>query len=105
MELAVLAILAALVALVTAGALYLAARALAARDERKAWEAKTARRAVVALKSGAAVDGIVVSREGAMLTLREAVLHAPGSEQAAPIDGEVVVLWDEIEYMQYPTTE
>lgn len=104
MELAVLAILAALVALTTAGAVYLAGKALAYRAERVVWEDKTARRVVVSLKSGAAVDGILIGHSADMLTIREAVLHTPGADNPAPIDGEVVVLRDEVEYLQYPTT-
>jgi len=106
MEFAVLvAMLAALVSLAASYALAAAARAKAARDERQAWESKTARRVVVALKSGAAVDGVLVDASARMLTIREAVLHAPGSDNPAPIDGSVLVLWDEVEYMQYPTAE
>jgi hypothetical protein len=72
--------------------------------ERRSWRKLEARRVVVNLKSGPAVDGILVERTSGYLRIREAVLHSGGSDEPAPLDGEVVVLNGEVEYLQYPST-
>lgn len=72
-------------------------------SERRAWRSLVARRVVVNLKNGAAVDGVLVARQGPLLRVREAVLHG-GSDDPAPLDGEIVIERSEVEYLQYPST-
>lgn len=63
------------------------------------WGVVVARRVVVNLKTGRALDGVLVRRDGPLLFLRNAVLLEEGSEPAA-VDGEAVVLAGEIDFIQ-----
>lgn len=63
------------------------------------WGAVVARRGVVNLKSGRAIDGLLVRRDGPLLFLRNAVLLEAGSEPAI-IDGEAVVHTSEVDFIQ-----
>lgn len=78
----------------------------ALREERAAapspsdpWDVVVARRCVVNLKTGRALDGVMVRKDGPLLFLKNAVLLEEGSEPAA-IDGEAVVLAGEIDFIQ-----
>lgn len=63
------------------------------------WGVVVARRVVVNLKSGRAIDGVLVRRDGPLLFLRNAVLLEEGSEPAA-IDGEAVVESVDVDFIQ-----
>lgn len=63
------------------------------------WAVVVARRCVVNLKTGRAVDGVLVRRDGGLLFLKNAVLLEPGQEPAA-IDGEAVVQSGDIDFIQ-----
>jgi hypothetical protein len=63
------------------------------------WAVVTARRVVVNLKTGRAVDGLLVRKDGPLLFLKNAVLLEVGSEPAA-IDGEAVVHAGQIDFIQ-----
>lgn len=58
-----------------------------------------ARRCVVNLKTGRAVDGVLVRKDGPLLFLKNAVLLEQGSEPA-PIDGEAVVEAVDVDFIQ-----
>lgn len=57
------------------------------------------KRVVVNLLTDRAFTGILWARRGPLLVLRDAVMHEPGVPPA-PIDGEVVVERDQIEFIQ-----
>ncbi|WAB09114.1 RNA binding protein [Arthrobacter phage Eesa] len=63
------------------------------------WAVVIARRVVVNLKTGRALDGVLVRRDGPLLFLKNAVLLEEGSEPAA-IDGEAVVQAADIDFIQ-----
>ncbi|QOP64902.1 RNA binding protein [Arthrobacter phage Brynnie] len=63
------------------------------------WAVVVARRVVVNLKSGRALDGVLVRRDGPLLFLKNAVLLEEGNEPAA-IDGEAVVQAADIDFIQ-----
>jgi len=63
------------------------------------WAVVYARRVVVNLKTGRAIDGLLVRKDGPLLFLKNAVLLEEGSEPAA-IDGEAVVHAAEIDFIQ-----
>ena len=66
-----------------------------------AWRRVEARRVVVNLKSGQAVDGRLVNRRGPLLFLRNAHLHeGPGDPVA--LDGEVIIDRAEVDFIQAP---
>lgn len=63
------------------------------------WRALIARRVVVNLKTGRALDGLLVRRAGDLLFLRNATALEPGAEPA-PLDGEAVVARADIDFIQ-----
>lgn len=63
------------------------------------YDVVVARRCVVNLKSGRAVDGVLVRKDGPLLFLKNAVLLEQGSEPAA-IDGETVVEAVDVDFIQ-----
>lgn len=63
------------------------------------WEPVFARRCVVNLKSGRAVDGVLVRRDKGLLFLKNAVLLEQGEEPAA-IDGEALVQTVHVDFIQ-----
>jgi hypothetical protein len=66
---------------------------------RVAWRPVLARRVVVNLKSGRAVDGLLVKRSGDLLFLREATALEPGAEPAR-LDGSAVIARADIDFIQ-----
>jgi hypothetical protein len=63
------------------------------------WRPLLSRRVVINLKTGRAVDGLLVRRTGDLLFLRSATALEPGA-QPAPLDGEAVVLRTDIDFIQ-----
>ncbi|QGH74491.1 RNA binding protein [Arthrobacter phage Kuleana] len=63
------------------------------------WEIVTARRCVVNLRSGSAIDGVLVRRDGPLLFLKNAVLLEQGQEPST-IDGEAVVQASHVDFIQ-----
>ncbi|MFB2571379.1 hypothetical protein [Micrococcus sp. IITD107] len=72
-------------------------------SERRAWRRVTARRVVVNLVNGEAVDGLLVARDGPLLTIRDAALMG-ASDEPVPIDGELLLHLGQIDYMQFPSS-
>lgn len=57
------------------------------------------RNVVVNLRSSRAFVGILWARRGPLIVLRNVTMHEPGAP-AAPVDGEVVIERDQIEFIQ-----
>ncbi len=57
------------------------------------------RRAVVNLRTGTAVSGVIVRTRGGLYVLRDATVHAEHGE-AAKVDGELVVEHAAVDYIQ-----
>lgn len=76
-----------------------AAAAAPAPSSPDPWAPVVARRVVVNLNTGRAVDGVLVRREGPLLFLKNAVLLEQGSEPAT-IDGEAVVQSAHVDFIQ-----
>lgn len=66
---------------------------------RVAWRPVVGRRVVVNLKSGRAVDGVLVRRSAGLLFIKNGVALEPGAEPAA-VEGQVVILAAEIDFIQ-----
>lgn len=56
------------------------------------------KRVMVNLLSGTAVDGILWDDRGPLIVLRDANVHTNG--QSSPLDGEVIVERDQIDFTQ-----
>lgn len=69
--------------------------------ENKVRDRLVARRAIVNLKSGQAIDAVLTSIEGEYYFLRDAQLLEDGLTPAA-MDGEVLVHVSEVDFIQYP---
>lgn len=65
------------------------------------WRRLRARRIVVNLKTGQALDGFLTRQVGQLLFIRGAMLLGAGDEPIA-MDGEVIVERSEIEFIQSP---
>lgn len=63
------------------------------------WRLVKARRVVVNLRSGQAIDGLLTRQQGPLLFLSDARLHE-GSENPAPIDGQAVIERQTIDFIQ-----
>jgi hypothetical protein len=63
------------------------------------WRLVKARRVVVNLRSGQAIEGLMVRQSGALLFLAEARLHE-GSDNPVPIDGQAVIERPTIDFIQ-----
>lgn len=63
------------------------------------WRLVKARRVVVNLRSGQAIEGLLVKQEGPLLFIAEARLHE-GSENSVPIDGQAAVERPNIDFIQ-----
>lgn len=70
-----------------------------AASVRVAWRPLYSRRAVVNLKTGRAIDGVLVRRSGDLLFMREAVALEPGSAPVT-LDGEAVVARGDVDFIQ-----
>jgi hypothetical protein len=57
------------------------------------------RRVLVSLTSGRAVTGVMWTRRGRLLVLKDAQLHEQGADPAG-MDGDVVIDRDLVEYVQ-----
>jgi small nuclear ribonucleoprotein (snRNP)-like protein len=58
------------------------------------------RKVLVALFSGNAVSGVLVSTPGPLLILRGCMIHDADAQQPAAADGEIVVDSANVDYMQ-----
>lgn len=102
----------ALIILAAAAALVALALVGLRVDERKTsrtppedpWTPLVARRAVVNLHDGSAIDGVLARQDGPLLVLREAVIHDGTSDQPPMADGELVVDRAQVAYLQFPMT-
>lgn len=63
------------------------------------WRTLVRRRVVVNLLTDRAFVGILWAQRGPLLVLRDAVMHEPG-RQPSPVDGEVVIERDQVEFIQ-----
>lgn len=57
---------------------------------------------VVNLRTGTALAGALVHQDGPLLFLRNVTLYAAGAEPS-PVDGEVVVEREHVDFIQRPT--
>ncbi len=62
------------------------------------------RRVVVNLTTGKAIEGILWDEQGQLLVLRDCYLHEGGTAGPVPMDGEVVIERDRIEFIQAAST-
>jgi hypothetical protein len=58
------------------------------------------RRAVVQLRDGHAIAGILWAQRGPLLILRAATLHEPGTDAPSPMDGDVLVERSNVLWLQ-----
>ncbi|MGY4543268.1 hypothetical protein ACVWY0_003201 [Arthrobacter sp. UYNi723] len=63
------------------------------------WRLVKARRVVVNLRSGQAIEGLLVRQAGSLLFIAEARLHE-GSENPVLIDGQAVVERQTVDFIQ-----
>lgn len=63
------------------------------------WRLVKARRVVVNLKSGQAIEGLLVRRSGPLLFIAEARLHE-GGDNPVPLDGQAVVERPTVDFIQ-----
>lgn len=63
------------------------------------WRLVRARRVVVNLRSGQAIEGLLVRQSGPLLFIAEARLHEGGGNPA-PIDGQAVIERQTIDFIQ-----
>jgi hypothetical protein len=63
------------------------------------WRLVKARRVVVNLRSGQAVQGLLVRQSGPLLFIAEAQLHE-GRDSPVPIDGQAVIERPNIDFIQ-----
>lgn len=63
------------------------------------WRLVKARRVVVNLRSGQAIQGLLVRRSGPLLFLAEAELHE-GNGNPVPIDGQAVIERPTVDFIQ-----
>jgi hypothetical protein len=57
------------------------------------------RRIVVNLTTGRAFEGLLITKRGPLLVLRDAVLLEPGADPT-PVDGEIVIERRRVEFIQ-----
>lgn len=88
MEWIALLLLLALVALICAGLWSV-----------RPWRLVKARRVVVNLRSGQAIQGLLVRQSGPLLFLAEAQLHE-GNNEPVPLDGQAVIERPTVEFIQ-----
>lgn len=58
------------------------------------------RTVLVNLKSGNAIQGVIVRQSGPLLVLKSASLHAVGMSDPTPLDGEAIVRVDDVDFIQ-----
>jgi len=59
-------------------------------------------RVIVTLKSGAAFQGVLWEQDRQALVLRDAEAIPGSNQQSVPVDGELVVLVADVDYIQKP---
>ena len=64
-------------------------------------ESRVRARVIVTLKSGEAFRGVLTEHDDRALVLRE-TLAANGGQESIPVDGELIVLWADVAYLQKP---
>lgn len=57
---------------------------------------------IVTLKSGDAFRGVLFEHDDRALVLRNAVALSAATQTMQPVDGELVVLWVDVAYLQRP---
>lgn len=63
------------------------------------WRTVRARRVMINLKSGQAIDGLLVRHDGPLLFIAEASLHEGGGSPV-PLDGQALVERQNIDFIQ-----
>lgn len=58
------------------------------------------RRVIVNLKSGSAIEGALFDERGPLLVLKNALLHERGASGPTPMDGDVIVERQHIDFVQ-----
>lgn len=92
-----IAALVALVAVVVLGAVFLV---LERRRSERVLQARMSNEVIVTLKSGDSFSGVMYERDALCLVLRNAVDLQP--QAPVPVDGELLVHWAEVAYVQLP---
>lgn len=64
----------------------------------RSYKLVVSRRVMVNLTTGSAIQGILWDEKGPLIVLRDAQLHNEGGH--APLDGEVIIERDRIEFVQ-----
>lgn len=65
--------------------------------------ARLRERVVVTLKSGQSFSGVLYSHDDKVLVLRDtAALEAADDKSNVPVDGELLVLWPDVAWIQKP---
>jgi small nuclear ribonucleoprotein (snRNP)-like protein len=59
-------------------------------------------RVIVTLKSGAAFDGVLVEADDRAWVLRDCTALGGSQSRPIPVDGEVIVLAQDVDYAQKP---
>lgn len=59
-------------------------------------------RVVVTLKSGAAFHGVLWETDRVALVLRDAQAVPDGTQAPVGVDGELLLLWADVDYVQRP---
>jgi hypothetical protein len=67
----------------------------------RSYKLVVSRRVMVNLTTGSAIQGILWDEKGPLIVLRDAQLHNEGGH--APLDGEVIIERDRIEFVQVVT--
>lgn len=55
---------------------------------------------IVNLRTGKAISGVLTSKAGPLLELREAKFHEPGIAAPVPMDGAVLIERSNVDFMQ-----
>lgn len=64
-------------------------------------KSRTRRKVLVTLKTGSSFGGVLWSADRSCLVLRQAS-HLEADKPPTPVDGEVVVLLADVEFLQFP---
>lgn len=64
--------------------------------------ARERRQTVVTLKGGGTFEGVLYEYDGEALILRNAVAVGEVNAPESPVDGELLVLWADVAFLQLP---
>lgn len=70
-------------------------------SEDQSLQERLKRSVVVTLSNGGAFEGVLYEYDAKSLVLRNAVLMAEPPAPSAPVDGELLILWEHVLYVQF----